>query len=767
MNVETLKETFFTLVSPDIPNEWDVEEAVESLAFIDETKCRSALHQVRVIWPVSHSLCFDYLKTVASALDCFEPDNLSEWVNSTLDQYEKLGLRAAQRYMADVESNFLCPLRGESGVSFKRIYGRMLPYLRGLSGMPLELVATDDAVYTDTATIFVPDEITLFSDDADNLFLYKLIVTYQWAFIACSSYLVCGDVADENGPREDGSADSLWLQRFLDSFPDSRLAGDLYHLLETIRVTTFLEKELPGLMRQKDSLPWGSQPGKIVSAMTLGPLQYLHYSMFAGDCPPGDTSFFAKLLQHARDHRAHALSAMDSVRLTRILYNMIAEEGGAYLPVDPLLYQGVMRLDAVRHARDQRLEKNRELFVDALATLLLKQGEEKNKSPGREPDTAGQGTIPDKDGVAVVVEGRQQAGLVDADSTVLITIDNAQVDLDDELRHLASAIVRDLGYLPGQYVSSAAGRAGTGYGAFATADTVKGPELNAPIIYDEWDYRRSDFRKKWCNLLEKEIPLVRSLFYPLTREKYYGQILRLRYQFEMMRTSERFVRRQKDGDDIDLDSLIESVADSRAGLAPSDRLFVRLKRDERDIAVLFLVDMSNSTQGWVNEAIKESLVLLCEALQVVGDRYGIYGFSGMRRLRSEFFHIKHLDEPYDEIVRQRIGSIAPREYTRMGPALRHATTLLKGVDTRVRLLITLSDGKPEDYDDYKGEYAVEDTRHALIEAKAAGIHPFCITVDRHAQDYIAHMYGSVNYIQIDDVKKLPRKMPEIYRMLTN
>lgn len=102
----------------------------------------------------------------------------------------------------------------------------------------------------------------------------------------------------------------------------------------------------------------------------------------------------------------------------------------------------------------------------------------------------------------------------------------------------------------------------------------------------------------------------------------------------------------------------------------------------------------------------------------------------------------------------------------MAPAVRHMTGLLKKVDARVRLLITLSDGKPEDYDGYKGEYAIEDTRHALLEAKSAGIHPFCITIDRHAQDYMAHMYGEVNYIFIDNLKRLPARMPEIYRTLT-
>ena len=102
MNREKLKTTFFSLVAPDLPNEWDVEEAVENLLDLDETRCRSLFDQVQVIWPISHSLCFDYLKMAASALDCIELDHLSEWVNRTLDQYEKNGLRAAQRFMADV-----------------------------------------------------------------------------------------------------------------------------------------------------------------------------------------------------------------------------------------------------------------------------------------------------------------------------------------------------------------------------------------------------------------------------------------------------------------------------------------------------------------------------------------------------------------------------------------------------------------------------------------------------------------------------------------
>jgi nitric oxide reductase NorD protein len=225
-----------------------------------------------------------------------------------------------------------------------------------------------------------------------------------------------------------------------------------------------------------------------------------------------------------------------------------------------------------------------------------------------------------------------------------------------------------------------AGRAASG---FAGPPAEAGQELApGPLVYDEWDFRRAGFRKNWCNLLKKELTPVTSTFMEATLAKHRGALIRLKKEFEMLRTQERFVKRQREGDEIDLEAVIDSLADSRAGLAPSEKLFIRLQRDERDIAAIFLVDMSSSTEGWVNKALKESLVLMSEALEMLGDRYAIYGFSGMRRLRSELYHIKHLEERYSEAVRGRIAAITPVDYTRMGPPIRHATSMLCQVEAR-------------------------------------------------------------------------------------
>jgi nitric oxide reductase NorD protein len=286
------------------------------------------------------------------------------------------------------------------------------------------------------------------------------------------------------------------------------------------------------------------------------------------------------------------------------------------------------------------------------------------------------------------------------------------------------------------------------------------------MLYDEWDYRRAGYRKNWCRVTLKDVLPVTGNFVEITLCKYKGVLVNLRRQFEMMSVQEKYEKRQREGDEIDFDAVIDSVSDTRAGLPPSERLFIRLQRNERQIAALFLVDMSSSTEGWVSTALKEALILMSESLAVLGDGYAIYGFSGMRRTRSELFTIKHFDEPYGEAVKNKISGISPKEYTRMGPAIRHASHILAGCEAKIRLLIILSDGKPEDYDGYKGAYAIEDTRHALIEAKSKGIHPFCITVDKEAHEYMDHMYGEVNYIFIDRVVKLPLRMPEIYRNLT-
>ncbi len=758
MDTPQLIERFFQVITPDLPNEWDVEEAVEGLAELSPQVLDAVFEQVQVIWPVSNSLCFSYMTQVGMALGCIDPTQLPLWVNETLDLYESSGLKAAQRYMMDVQGHFVCRLQGQSGVRFNQVAGPLLHYARGLAGGYLELAEAHYAG-TDGMTIFLPGELSVFAGEEDNAVLYKLLVSMQWGYCRLGSFLV-NDSKSQVNPSENGS---LWLADYIAARQNPELFATLYLGLETLRIRKFLDDELPGLMREVQPLlarlTCVEAGDGAVTAFISGLQQAIFYQ---------ESSLAIALL-----HQVNGLnSAEESLALAREVYDDLQAKDDDHAHVAWLPCQGKMLLERFAGTMMSQRQQRESLFVAALTTLLLQQPvASDNKTDNRDAAALDNNQVPpEENGAALVLPDRplSEAGIKREDQvSQFVTINNERLELTEELAELASEIRRDLGRIPASYISSAEGKAGQGNPAAYGGQPSEGAAALAPVTYDEWDYRRAGFRRDWCSVTEKEIPLIKSNFIASTLAGYHGQIIRLRHQFEMMRTTERFVRRQRDGDDIDIDAMVEALADTLAGQQPSDRLFIRLERDERDIAVMFLVDMSNSTRGWVGQGIKESLVLLCEALETLGDRYGIYGFSGMRRLRCEVFPIKGLEESYTAVVQDRIASIAPREYTRMAPAIRHMTSLLQDVDARVRLLITLSDGKPEDYDDYKGEYAIEDTRHALIEAKMAGIHPFCITIDQHAHEYMAHMYGEVNYIFIDNVRKLPGRMPEIYRVLTS
>ncbi|HHO47532.1 MAG TPA: hypothetical protein ENN06_03620, partial [Desulfobacteraceae bacterium] len=543
MNSDILKETFYTLVAPDLPNEWDVEEAVEHLRSADPDQCHSILNQVPVIWPISHSLCFDYLKTAVSALDCIELDSLSEWVNRTLDQYEKNGLRAAQRFMLEVEENFLCPMRGETGLRFEQVEGRLLPYLRGLSGRNLDLAPAAEA-FTDTATVFVPPEVNSYTAEIDNFFLYKLIVSYQWAFIDQSTFTVRPPLTDGEGRLPD--PDDLWLEKYLRSFPCYELAADIYHVFETIRITRFLEGELPGLMRRKRELfPAAFRKGRSAgkgAAPILGGVRDMVFQdgteEWAGACSDDLRDLILRQV-------GNAATADDSVKAVAALYPLLADSEEPYTPLEPLVFQGRLVLEAVRRARSARLAELEEQFIDGLATRLLTMPREKRQAVSERPDAEAVGSGPEKPDVSIVVDSPPGSPSPAAERTVLVTIDNESIELGEELQEIALDIISEVGYLPPAYVSSAAGRAGKGYGGFRTAEPKKGQELVAPVVYNEWDFRRSDFRKNWVSVVEKEIPLLHTSFVSTTLNRYHGEIVRLRRQFEMMRATERFVRRQR------------------------------------------------------------------------------------------------------------------------------------------------------------------------------------------------------------------------------
>ena len=294
--------------------------------------------------------------------------------------------------------------------------------------------------------------------------------------------------------------------------------------------------------------------------------------------------------------------------------------------------------------------------------------------------------------------------------------------------------------------------------------------------YPEWDHELGEYKTGWVALTEYRLDDGNPDFVDTVLAEHGAMIGAVRRAFEGLRPeASRPKRGLSDGDELDFDAVIAARIASRAGVSPVEGLYRARHRSDRDVAVAFLVDMSSSTNEHINTANKriidverEALVVAAEAIAALGDPMAIYGFSGFGRDQVAFYVAKEFDEPYGPKVRHRIGSIGWKMENRDGAAIRHATTKLKRAPAAVKLLLLLSDGKPLDCGctQYSDAYAHEDTRAALMEARTAGVHPFCITVDPHARTYLRRMYGDGGYTIIDSVESLPARLPAIYRRLT-
>ncbi|MBM2804945.1 MAG: hypothetical protein HW419_2838 [Deltaproteobacteria bacterium] len=315
------------------------------------------------------------------------------------------------------------------------------------------------------------------------------------------------------------------------------------------------------------------------------------------------------------------------------------------------------------------------------------------------------------------------------------------------------------------------------------------------FVYDEWDEQARGYRSRWCKVYEKTMGIGDLTFYRETLLSHAGLLQQIRREFEQV-VPEIYHKEKRlaDGTDHDLDLAIEAMTDLRIGVSPPEKIFWRQHKIERDVAVAFLLDMSGSTgeaiktvmpetprlasgepmaersQRRIIDVEKEAIVLMMDALEAIGDSYGVYGFSGHGRDNVEFYVIKDLAEEFNLDVAKRFGRIGPLHATRMGPAIRHTTSKLRLQQTRSRFLFLISDGRPQDrgYSQEGAEkaYAVQDTRRALIEARREGIHPFCLTVDKEGNDYLRTMMDDFSYEVLADVSLLPRRLPQLYKKLT-
>ncbi|WP_312714396.1 nitric oxide reductase activation protein NorD, partial [Stutzerimonas nitrititolerans] len=293
--------------------------------------------------------------------------------------------------------------------------------------------------------------------------------------------------------------------------------------------------------------------------------------------------------------------------------------------------------------------------------------------------------------------------------------------------------------------------------------------LGEGLKLPEWDYRKQRLQDDFVNLQmmlprgsePKGLPVRLG---PLAR--------RLRRQFENLRNDRQWLRGQPQGSELDMQAWLDFHVERQHGQCAERGLFMEQRQNRRDLACLLLADLSMSTDAHLNDehrvidVIADSLMLFGEALSAVGDDFALYGFSSLRRQQVRMQELKSFRQRYGDETRGRIQALRPGFYTRMGAAIRQATDLLGARKQRRKLLLLVTDGKPNDLDLYEGRYGVEDTRMAVLEARRQGLLPFCITIDSEAGDYLPYMFGANGYTLIKDPQQLPFRLPQLYKQLT-
>lgn len=293
----------------------------------------------------------------------------------------------------------------------------------------------------------------------------------------------------------------------------------------------------------------------------------------------------------------------------------------------------------------------------------------------------------------------------------------------------------------------------------------------AGLQYPEWDYQAGHYRQPGATV--RVLPNLpgSQQWVEDTLEDHQTILNQVRRRFEMLRARRVTRRRQLDGDEIDLQAYIDSYADFKSGGSLSDALYQTRRTAERDLAITLLIDVSGSTDGWVSaerriiDVEREALLVVCIALEGLGEPYAVQAFSGEGPDAVIVRQLKDFDEPFSNEVALRISALEPEHYTRAGAAIRHASTGLLNMPAAHRLLLLLSDGKPNDNDDYEGRYGVEDMRQAVTEANLQGISTFCLTIDRQAASYLPQVFGAHQYALLPKPELLPSVLLEWLKRL--
>ena len=847
-----------------------LERSSEALGQVNSANHGYILSLAETLSRYNSAAILEFLRQVPQVLNRVGLNRLELWFDEgvrALQEHSEGGL--AYFRLESIRSTAMLDVLS-SGVELDRVKEVLRMYCRALSGAQVDILPTRDLVRkgigwtaeeaptTEGRHIFLPQLVDRYPHKDANYQWLKVVATHQVAHLEFSSFTfeydkpstLFRDLRVELAQGAPGAADELlvkrdgdhppakstgpadrrtWLtdlERFFDLFRDRKLALDVFTVAEDGRVDARVRSEYAGLRLGHQQI----QQDALLERPAIEELPAREALM----------EFLVRLsLRQRRDLLAPRTHVLQARAIARVARRLMAPKATVEDTAEATLriYGIIARIpnEQVQEGEWEELnldaeqgqgEDSSEEDMEATAKLLGAGGSQAQEKSGMDPreyesprDVEFRGDFkPELTQLLLKLREEQEQlleGALSGESMTRGMVEELLANSAElattpgEIRNTtglyASNLMREAGMnLSDPYASS---------GTYEHVEEEGGPlETTEPqtFLYDEWDFRADDYKPRWCLVREKVMVEGTPEFYRETLQSNASMLSQLRRQFEQLAPeSFRKIRRQSDGEDFDLDAVVDAIIDKRLGIPPSDKLYWRRNKVTRDVAVVFLLDMSASTAEAIDEARrgvtddwdapndpvermlwlrvrrgeggrrthkriidleKESIVLLVSALEAVGDQYGIYGFSGYGRENVEFYVIKDIEEQFSEQVTKRIESISPLQATRMGPAIRHATAKLALQEARTKLLFLISDGRPQDRgysrEGVEKEYAVHDTRMALHEARRRDITPFCLTVDRQGHDYLRTMCQDMGYEVLANIQTLPQRLPFLYRTLT-
>lgn len=764
------------------------------------------LQATRKVAEVDGESAVNCFRSARTALAKSNIESFERWAREGLSSPNaldaKLDLRARRSYYAletrASEQALQAANESNGGLHLRDIAHTLQLYVEALTARAVEVAPLNgipnESRIGDGQTIHLPSSVAEFDTEDANFRLYKVLAAHAAGQIEFGTRAQSGDTQNNvQLATAYASIAELHAEENVDALDAFSLGGYIENINDSERALT-LEEERKRAAQEGKQMPAHADFRMVLSLFPNTGLAARIFSTL-------ENGRIDRRLRHAyrglrrdldfvRERLAKQRPAIRAVPITLVPFELLFQItlcGGATEDARRGYSQIVSELETivVDYLTDKQSSVADTLMATSRVYNLFQSVVSEASTPQNETESDDDG------GSSSNSENQFEAGDVQADD-----LSDAAASFSEDTEQEKQQAAKDARELFNQWSSVSSGELET-YDAL-DSDERWAAQSSAPeqaleagetaYFYDEWDKDLGDYRVNWCRVVEKKVKRGDRNFVELARARYRGIISSLRYQFQLMRPEGlRRVHNELDGDDYNLESVVDFVIDRRtaaranSNVQPNERLYTKRLRRERDVAVAFLLDQSSSTARTIGrhplqpythpgrriiEIEKEGLVLMSEALESVGDAYAIYGFTSEGRRNVRFYTVKDFDERLTTEIERRIGGINFQHNTRLGAAIRHATTKLTAREARTHLLIVLTDGRPYDHDYGDSLYAREDTRDALAQARLADVTPFCITIDRNSEQELRDLYGEVGYTIIDDILSLPERMPMIYRRLT-